>query len=229
MVKELGKTVQAFIFDLDGVITDTAEFHYQAWKKLADSLDSVPFDRRVNEELKGIGRMESLEKILVWGNKQNDFTYEEKEELANLKNKYYKRLLKNITAADILPGINQLLNECKRNKLKIGLASASKNAFTVISLLGIENDFDYVTDASTVKKGKPDPEIFLKTADALGVPYRNCVGIEDASAGVEAIKKAGMFAVGIGQQEVLEKADFAVENTKELAFSALIHRCKSND
>lgn len=215
------KELKAVIFDLDGVITDTAEYHYLAWKQLGQEL-GIPFDREFNEQLKGVSRMESLEKILAYGNQSEAYTEEEKERLATKKNDLYKQLIQKITPEDLLPGIEHFLQEVKAANIKIGLASASKNAFAVIERLQVGHYFDTIVDAATVKNSKPDPEVFLKAADQLGVPYENCVGIEDAQAGVEAIKRAGMFAVGIGSEKQLAKADLIVESTSRLALADLV-------
>ena len=217
--------VQAFIFDLDGVITDTAEFHYIAWKKLADSLN-IPLDREFNEELKGISRMESLEKILIHGKKEKDYTDVQKEALAYRKNEYYKELIKEITPKHILPGIQELLEDIKANNKKIGLASASKNATTILNSLGLTEFFDYIVDAGTVKNGKPDPEIFIKAANNLHVAPENCIGIEDAVSGVEAIKAASMYAVGVGDRDVLKRADVIVNITEELDYIRIVNSYK---
>jgi beta-phosphoglucomutase len=222
----LERKIEAFIFDLDGVITDTAEYHYQAWEKLA-KLIGITIDRTFNEQLKGVSRMESLERILMLGNKQHEFTYEEKVKLATIKNDFYKELIKNITPADILPGINELLEDLKSNQIKIGLASSSKNAFDVIDRLNIGQYFDYIVDPATVKHGKPNPEIFMRVADAMNVPYMNCVGVEDATVGIDAIKSAGMFAVGIGDENVLSKADLVFSHTKHISFYK-INQCFIN-
>lgn len=209
------RELKAIIFDLDGVITDTAEQHYLAWKLLANDL-GVEFDRDFNEKLKGVSRMESLELILDNGLLQTKFTTQEKEQLATKKNDHYKTLIEEITPADMLPGMKELLQQLKDNGLKVGLASASKNAFTVLDRLEITSYFDTIVDAATVVNGKPDPEIFLKAAEALQVDVKNCVGIEDAEAGVQAIKSAGMFAVGVGSPEAMAKADVIVSDTKAL-------------
>ncbi|WAA09303.1 beta-phosphoglucomutase [Fervidibacillus albus] len=211
------KEMKAVIFDLDGVITDTAEYHYLAWKQLGEEL-GIPFDRTFNEQLKGVSRMESLEKILAYGNKTNAYTVEEKEQFATKKNELYKQLIQKITPNDLLPGIEKFMQEVKEKGMKIGLASASKNAFTVIEKLEVGHYFDTIVDAATVKHSKPDPEVFLKAADQLGVPYESCVGVEDAQAGVEAIKRAGMFAVGVGNADQLAQADLVVSSTNELKF-----------
>lgn len=212
----MAKSLEAVIFDLDGVITDTAEYHYLAWQELAKEL-GISFSREFNEELKGISRMNSLEKILVHGGREMDFSDEEKQALTNQKNEHYRQLIQQITPADILPGIKDLIAEIKGLGLKLGLASVSKNAFTVMDALQLTNQFDVIVDASTIKNSKPDPEIFLTAAKLLQVDPVKCIGIEDAVAGIEAIKAAGMFAVGIGDKEVLKKADLVPVTTRELS------------
>lgn len=214
------KNLEAVIFDLDGVITDTAEYHFLAWQKLGEDL-SIPFDREFNETLKGVSRTESLERILALGNKQNDFTEEEKEALATKKNDHYVQLISNITAADLLPGIENFLNELKEAGIKIGMASASKNAFKVTSGLGVQELFDHIVDAATVAQSKPHPEVFLKAAEALGVSPENCIGVEDAQAGVEAIKSSNMLAVGVGDAETLNNADHVVPSTDQLTLALM--------
>lgn len=207
--------LQAVIFDLDGVITDTAEYHYLAWKKLGENL-GISFDREFNETLKGISRMDSLERILELGNQQEDFTFEEKAALAMVKNNHYVELIKNITPNDILPGIAEFLDQLKEANVKIAMASASKNAFMVTKALGVEHYFDHIVDAAEVVNSKPDPEVFLKAAEALQVSPENCIGVEDAVAGIIGINKANMFSVGIGNEEVLGLADIVLPSTKQL-------------
>jgi beta-phosphoglucomutase len=217
--------IKAFVFDLDGVITDTAEYHFLAWEKTANTLD-IPFDRKFNENLKGVSRMESLEKILVNGNKQNDLAYEEKLRLANDKNQYYVELIKQVTENDLLPGIEELLKELKQKKIKIGLASASKNAMTVIEGLKVGKYFDFIADAAICKNSKPAPDIFLMAAEGLGIEPKYCVGVEDAEAGIEAINSANMFSVGVGELVSMRKADMIVENTKGLSLERIIENFK---
>jgi beta-phosphoglucomutase len=195
---------KAVIFDLDGVITDTARYHYLAWKRLAKS-QAVHFDEAFNEHLKGIDRMGSLELILA--SSPRSYTPDEKLALAHEKNEHYQELIATMSPADLLPGALEALDECRAAGLKIGLASVSKNAFTVLERLGITGKFDYVVDAATIARGKPDPEIFLKAAQELGVAPANCMGVEDAVAGVASIKSAGMWALGIGDPAVLRQAD----------------------
>jgi len=222
----MGK-IHAFIFDLDGVITDTAEYHYLAWKACAEKL-GIPFSRKDNEKLKGISRMKSLEIILRLGNKEKDYSESEKLEIAERKNEIYKRMIKKLTPNDILPGISGLLNEVKNHGLKLGLASASKNAFGVMTSLELPHVFDHIVDAATVKNGKPDPDIFLAAARALNVEPRHCVGIEDAASGIQAIKSAGMFAVGVGDAQVLAAADLVYPNTALIDYEAIIRKAEKN-
>jgi|SRR5690625_840129 len=213
--------VKAFIFDLDGVITDTAELHYKAWKKLAKEI-GVSFDRTCNEKLKGINRLDSLEIILKCAGIQGVFSKEEKIALATKKNVYYKKLISKLTPKDVLPNMHTLLEEIRTEGYKIGLASASENAPTIIKALGIEHFFQAIADPKEVIHGKPAPDIFLLAAKQLKVITKDCIGIEDAISGVAAIKQANMFAVGIGDEHQLSKADYIVHTTKELTLSDLI-------
>jgi beta-phosphoglucomutase len=195
---------RAVIFDLDGVITDTAHYHYLSWKRLADSL-GISFDEAFNEQLKGVDRMGSLELIL--GRSDKHFSDEEKRALAEQKNRDYQQLIGTMTPADLLPGAAEALRSVQRAGLKLGLASVSKNAPMVLNRLGIADWFDYVVDANRIARGKPDPEIFLMAAEHLGVPPEASIGVEDAVAGIRAIKAAGMYAVGVGDPAILTEAD----------------------
>jgi beta-phosphoglucomutase len=210
--------IDGVIFDLDGVITDTAKYHFLAWKQLADEL-GITIDKAFNERLKGISRMDSLELILIEGNRENDFSLEEKEEFAEKKNGYYCEYLKEITRDDVLPGILPLIEEIKAEGIRIGLASVSKNAGTVLKALELEDAFDYCADAAKIKNSKPDPEIFLTACKGLNALPEQSMGIEDAMAGIEAIKASHMFAVGVG--ETLEKADYRVDSTDQLQWNKL--------
>ncbi|GGD03129.1 beta-phosphoglucomutase [Thalassobacillus devorans] len=210
------KEIRGVLFDLDGVITDTAEYHFEAWKKLAEELD-IPFDREFNERLKGVGRMESLELILTHGEKELSET--EKDYFASKKNDHYKTMIANITPNDLLPGILEFMEEIKEAGIKTALASSSKNAQVVIERLEITHLLDEVVDAAKLERGKPDPEIFLKAAEQINEPATACAGVEDAQAGVDAIKEAGMFAVGVGSY--LKKADWIVEDTSQLKLKTL--------
>ncbi|MDN5708236.1 MAG: beta-phosphoglucomutase [Planococcus sp. (in: firmicutes)] len=219
----MAKSPELVIYDLDGVITDTAEFHYLAWKNLAEQL-GILIDRNFNEQLKGISRMDSLDRILELGSSAKPFSYEEKVELATRKNNYYLELIEAITPDHILPGIKNLLQENGEANIKIALGSASKNAPLILEKLGLSHYFDYVVDADKVKKGKPDPETFTAAADALGVSYSNCIGIEDAAAGVEAVNQANMFSVGVGDRAHLAHAHYLVNETSELDFQKIIQQ-----
>ncbi|AEF17692.1 MULTISPECIES: beta-phosphoglucomutase [Thermoanaerobacterium] len=200
------------IFDLDGVITDTAEYHYLAWKKLADELN-VYFDREINENLKGISRIESLEIILKKSN--NFFSEEEKYYLADKKNEYYKEMINRMTPKDLLPGVVDLIRELKDRGIKIAVASVSKNAKTVLSNLGLIETFDYIVDAEKIKNGKPDPEIFLNAAAGIDVEPKLCIGIEDSKAGIEAINRAGMVSIGVGNYETVKGADIVLKDLSD--------------
>lgn len=195
---------KAVIFDLDGVITDTAHYHYLAWKRLAESV-GVHFDEAFNEHLKGVDRMGSLDLIL--GDAAHNYSAQQKLEMADAKNRHYQELISTMSEADLLPGAVEALAAVRKAGLRIGLASVSKNAFTVLEHLGIRGRFDYVVDAATIANSKPHPEIFLTAAERLGVAPADCLGVEDAVAGVASIKSAGMYALGVGSASVLTQAD----------------------
>jgi beta-phosphoglucomutase len=200
---------KAVIFDLDGVITDTAGYHFQAWKKIA-AQEGIEIDEHFNESLKGVDRMASLERILALGTKT--YSEEEKHQLADEKNDVYKELIKEITAKDLLPGAASTLKTLRQGGIKIGLASVSKNAVAIIERLGISKMFDHVVDANHLERGKPDPEIFLKAAKELQASPEECIGVEDAVVGIQAIKSAGMYAIGVGDPKVLDKADQVIQD-----------------
>lgn len=202
---------KAVIFDLDGVITDTAHYHYQAWKRLAEE-QGVPFDAAFNEQLKGVDRMGSLELILAQS--PRSYTLDEKLKLAHTKNEHYKDLIAGITPGDLLPGALDALSSVRAAGLKTGLASVSKNAFSVLDKLGIRDLFDTVVDANLIVHGKPHPEIFLTGASQLDVSPRDCLGVEDAVAGVASIKAAGMMALGVGDPAILSQADRVIPDLR---------------
>lgn len=196
--------VQAVIFDLDGVITDTARYHFQAWQALAEQLGIV-LDEQDCEALKGLERITSLEFILAKGALVK--SEQEKQRLAEQKNRHYQSLIATMGKNDLFPGVEAILNALRQQAISIGLASSSKNAALVLDKLQITDYFDYVVDANAITKGKPHPEIFLNAAQGLGLESKQCIGIEDAIAGVQAIRSAGMFAVGIGDAHYLTEAD----------------------
>jgi beta-phosphoglucomutase len=209
---------KAVIFDLDGVITDTAHYHYLAWKRLAES-EGVPFDHAFNEQLKGIDRTGSLELILAGSPKS--YSSGRKQALADLKNRHYQELIATMSAGDLLPGAVAALAEVRAAGLRIGLASVSRNAFTVLDRLGIRDRFDYVVDAALITNSKPDPEIFLTAARHLNAAPADCLGVEDAVAGVAAIKSAGMLALGIGSPDVLTQADLVIPGLDHFSLNRL--------
>lgn len=210
--------LRGVVFDLDGVLTDSAELHFKAWQMLARELD-VPFDREVNERLRGVDRMRSLEIILE--RSFVTYTAAQKEELAARKNSTYQVLIAGVTPADLLPGVTRLLDEIRVLGLPLALASASRNAPALLERLGLTERFAVVVDPGTLERGKPDPEIFERAAAALGLDTDECVGIEDAGAGVAAILGAGMAAVGVGSAEHLGAAHVVVSDTASLNVDVL--------
>lgn len=212
----LKRKFKAVIFDLDGVITDTAELHYLAWKRISDDA-GLKFDREVNESLRGVSREESFNIILSHNNKGME--KKDCEKLIHSKNKYYVSLLSGLSSKDILPGITSLLAELKKQGIKVVLASASKNAALVCEKLGLLTSFDAIADVSLVQMSKPEPDVFLSGADLVGVWPSDCIGIEDAQAGIESIQKAGMLSVAIGLG--LKGADKTIADTSYLTFELL--------
>ena len=212
-----------FIFDLDGVITDTAKFHYQAWKALADSL-GIPIDETFNETLKGISRMDSLDRILAHGHRENAFTPAEKEALAQQKTDHYVQLLEHLTTEDVLPGVVPLLQQAQARHLPCAVASASKNAPLILEKLGVRAYFATIVDPDSLSKGKPDPEIFLAAADSIGVLPQNAIGFEDAQSGIDGLKAAGIYTVGLSASQPLIGADMQVSEMTELSVDALLNR-----
>lgn len=199
------------IFDLDGVLTETSEQHYDAWRQLAEELQ-IPFDKGYNELLKGVSRMASLELILKRGDLAEAYTEEEKRLLANKKNDFYQILIKDFSPSKLFEGVDLLLDQLREQGIKIALASASNNAPFLLKAMGVDQKFDAIMDPMTIVNGKPDPEIFLKAAGAIGVEPGACIGFEDSIAGIKAIKSAGMVAVGIGNESTLREADLVLSH-----------------
>jgi beta-phosphoglucomutase len=204
--------IKACIFDLDGVIVDTAHYHFIAWQRLAKEL-GITFTEVDNERLKGVSRMRSLEIILEIGGIH--LSNEEMEKLATKKNSWFVEYINAMKANEIFPGVKELLKNLRSNGIKVALASSSKNADTVIRLLDIENLFDAIVDGNMIVNTKPDPEIFLLAARKLGIDPKDCVVFEDAEAGVEAAIAAGMRCVGVGSPEQLGKANEVVKATAD--------------
>ncbi|MDO4880547.1 MAG: beta-phosphoglucomutase [Capnocytophaga sp.] len=196
--------MKGYIFDLDGVIVDTAKYHFLSWKKIGAEYD-FELTHELNEQLKGVSRVESLKKILHWANVS--VSPEKFEELATRKNTDYLSYVEKMNENDILEGVKSFMEKAKKENVKIALGSASKNARLILEKIGIISYFDAIVDGNDVSKAKPDPEVFLLAAKKLGVPNENCVVFEDSEAGIQAAKTAGMQAIGIGCPEVLQQAD----------------------
>lgn len=193
----------AIIFDLDGVLTDTSEYHYQAWKRLADDL-GIPFTREDNDaHLRGVSRRESLMYII----RGRQYSEDQIQEMMDRKNRYYNEMIKKMTPNDLVPGGRELLQEIQQAGIKIAVASGSKNARTVLDLLDINNYLNGIADGYDVTNGKPAPDIFVFAAGLLNTPTSQSLVLEDAAAGVEAAKKGGMMAIGIGPQDRFQGAD----------------------
>jgi beta-phosphoglucomutase len=210
--------ITACIFDLDGVLVDTARYHFLAWKRLAAEL-GFDLTEEVNEKLKGVSRMQSLEIILNLSG--ISLSEEEKEKLTTKKNGWFTDFIADMKADEIFPGVTPLLQKLKEENIKIALASSSKNAQRVIDLLGIRSNFDAVVDGNMIEHTKPDPEIFLLASKKLNVPPQQCLVFEDAEAGVEAAVRAGMKCVGIGNRDQLKQATVVLDAVKDFNYEQL--------
>lgn len=205
---------KGFIFDLDGVIVDTAKYHFLAWQRLAKSLD-IDFTEEENEQLKGVSRVKSLEKILAWGNKsisQTQFT-----ELMAKKNEEYLSFIAEMDSNEILPDVQRVLNTLIEKEQPISLGSASKNARAILDRVDLRKHFDAIVDGNDVSKAKPDPEVFFIAAKLLNIKPENCIVFEDSVAGVEAANVANMISIGIGSKEVLGHAKYVFNDFTEIS------------
>ncbi len=207
------KKDKAFIFDLDGVIVDTAKYHFLAWKELAEHL-GFDFTEEQNELLKGVSRVRSLEILLDLG--KVELSPSEKENYLKEKNDQYLNYISTMQTDEILPGIEELLHFLKKENVRFALGSASKNARLILENLNLLDLFDAIVDGNDVSTAKPDPEVFLIAAGKLGVDPSDCIVVEDAQAGIQAARTAGMTTVAIGDPKVLEGADYNLRNTNEL-------------
>ena len=207
-----------FIFDLDGVITDTAEFHYRAWQRLADE-EQLPFDRPANEALRGVPRRDSLMLIL----KGRTYPEEMIQEMMERKNRYYLEFIGGISPADLLPGARELLLEIRNAGLKNAIGSASKNAGEVIDRLGIRSLLDAISDGFSVEKQKPAPDLFLHAARQLGLPPGQCVVVEDARVGVEAGMAGGFYTIGLGPVERVGIADVCYPSLEKVTLKQALN------
>jgi beta-phosphoglucomutase len=210
--------IKACIFDLDGVIVDSAHYHFLAWQRLAKELN-VPFTLVENERLKGVSRMQSLDIILELRNLKMDQA--SKEKLAAKKNGWFVEYINTMKPEEIYPGVRELIQAIKAKGFKTALASSSKNANTVIKLIKIEDLFDAIVDGNMIKNTKPDPEIFLLAASLVKTPPAECVVFEDAEAGVEAALAGGMKCVGIGSPKQLGKANLVIPHTGDFSLELL--------
>lgn len=204
--------IQAVIFDLDGVLVDTAHYHFIAWQRLAREL-GIHFTEHENEQLKGVSRMRSLEIILELGNLR--LSQQEMERLATKKNEWFVSYVNAMKPDEIFPGVKELVQDIRASGMKVALASSSKNADTVLTLLNIKEYFDAIVDGTMITHTKPDPEIFLLAARKLNIPVTQCLVFEDAEAGVEAALAAGMKCIGVGSLQQLGKADVVVPKTAD--------------
>ena len=211
--------IKACIFDLDGVIVDTAKYHFQAWRRLANEL-GFDFTEADNEQLKGVSRLESLDIILGWGG--ITLSVEQKHELAERKNKWYKDLISHMQADEILPGVPAFLDDLQRHGIHIALGSASKNAGAVIQSIGLKNRFETIVDGHHTTRSKPDPQVFQLAAQNLGLAPESCIVFEDADSGIEAAVAGGFYAVGVGRPEVLGKAHMVIPGFDRLTWSDVL-------
>jgi beta-phosphoglucomutase len=198
-------STKAVIFDLDGVIVSTDDYHYRAWKFMADE-EGIHFDRDINERLRGVSRMESLEIILEKAEKT--YTDQEKNQMAEKKNNLYRELLNELTPKDILPGVMKVLEDLKANNIKIAIGSSSKNTPMILAKIGLDDYFNAVADGNEIKNSKPDPEVFLLAANKLEVAPEDCLVVEDADAGVEAALAGNMKVLAVGYASSNSKADY---------------------
>lgn len=211
--------IKGLIFDLDGVIVFTDKFHYQAWRKIADEL-GIHFDRKINNRLRGVSRMDSLE-IILERYEGPELSQEEKVCLAERKNKVYREFLKTMTPEDVSDNVRNTLSELHKRGYKLAIGSSSKNAGYILEKVDLINAFDAISDGTNITKSKPDPEVFLKAAEFLNLLPEECMVVEDAPAGIQAAKSGGMYAAGVGEAAKDKRADVRLTE-----FSDLLEICK---
>ncbi len=213
--------ISCCIFDLDGVIVDTAKYHYLAWVELAQKL-GFEFTPEQGELTKGVSRMASLDIVLRAGGMEDRFSEEEKLRMAAEKNECYLRFISRMTADEVLPGVDRFLKELRDEGIKVVLGSASKNARVILDRCRLTPQFDRIVDGTLVSKAKPDPEVFAKGAELVGIAPRACVVFEDAAAGIEAATRAGMRSVGVGGSPLLDKATLQLKSFEGFTFEQLL-------
>jgi beta-phosphoglucomutase len=212
--------IKAVLFDLDGVLVSTDEYHYRSWLKLSKEEGFDFFDHEFNDQFRGVARMECVE-ILTKASGRS-FTLEQKKEIAERKNRYFAESLAAVTPDELLPGALAALQELKRRGIKIAVASNSRNAKPIIKQVGIEQYLDAIVDGHEIENSKPDPEVFLLAAKGVGADPSQCIVVEDAIAGLEAARRAGMKALGIGTRERLPNADIVVPDLAAISVDALL-------
>jgi len=213
--------IKAVIFDLDGVIVSTDEYHYRGWKRLADE-EGIFFDREINERCRGVSRMASLDIVLERTDKQ--YSDEQKLEMATRKNGYYRQFLHDLLKPEnILPGVLNLLAQLKERGVKAAIGSSSKNTPMILESIGMADCFDAVADGNDITNSKPHPEVFLLAAERLGVPPENCLVVEDAEAGVEAALAGGMKAMGVGFASRDKRAHLRAENLENITVDEMLN------
>jgi beta-phosphoglucomutase len=215
------RNLEAVIFDLDGVIADTNHLYFRANQMIAEDL-GIPFTYEESDQFKGIGRMEIVRSLVEKSGKPHSLDHMVK--LAEQKNTYYQGLIQDMDERSILPGIKQFIHSLRENGIKTAIASSSTNGTTVLKKIGLYEQFDCIIDPSTLKKGKPDPEIFIKAADRLQVPYQNCAAIEDGEAGMKAILATDMFSIGVGNSVNMFPSAWHIDSTDELSYEELVLR-----
>jgi beta-phosphoglucomutase len=213
--------IKGFIFDLDGVIVDTAKFHFKAWQRLAAEL-GIHFDEADNEKLKGVSRKESLEKILEWGNTSLDSN--RFEEMMAQKNEWYLEFVQEMSSDEALPGAKEFLADSLSLQLRVGLGSASKNAELILNLLNIRSSFECVIDGTKISRSKPDPQVFSMGAEILGLEPESIVVFEDSVAGVEAARRGGFRSVGIGNPKILGDAEMVIDGLDQHSPTEIINK-----
>jgi beta-phosphoglucomutase len=212
-------SIKGIIFDLDGVIVSTDEYHYQAWQQLADE-ENIYFDRHINERLRGVSRMASLDILLE--KSQRQYTDAEKNELAARKNGYYRLLLGHLGPADILPGAMDFISAARQKGIKVAVGSSSRNSPFILERIGLSDYFDATSDGNDITNSKPDPEVFLIAAERMQLKPQQCLVVEDAAAGIEAAIAAGMFAMAVGTAACDKRAHIHAPNLASITFEEIL-------